>query len=489
MLFAAYAITLGIDGGDDARVLAAAEELLGGDGLSRGAQGVGFPLLLAPAVAIGGVLPELAVAAVAALGYVLAAALARRVVPEPWAGWAALLAGLSVPALGYATAVAPAAVAGTVLAGAVLCTLAVRERPLQRWAFGGAALLALLPWLDPWLLVPALPVAVLLARWTARRGRRLVALGTAEIQLASLVFYVSLNERLYGGLTPLAALDGPATGASGVGEHAERVTRVATLLVDADGGLLRWAPLFALAAGGAWLLWHSRRTRVARAVPERRDAEHAAFICLAVCGAQLPSRCSRSRARRPPRSSRRCRAPSRSWRGRCSAGRASAPPSGCSPSCSSRGPPWHRAAGPRSERRPQQRQTLRAASDASIAPRARTALAALAGSSRRATTSSSSAWTSGSSCIEASSARRRRAVASPSTSLQQVVAAALAQQALGLDERAVLDQLRRELLHPLAPGRLGLDDRHGPVALRRAPARARRGSRAPSCRSAGDRTC
>ena len=178
MLFAAYAITLGIDGGDDARVLAAAEELLGGDGLSRGAQGVGFPLLLAPAVAVGGVLPELVVAAVAALGYVLAAALARRVVPEPWAGWAALLAGLSVPALGYATAVAPAAVAGTVLAGAVLCTLAVRERPLQRWAFGGAALLALLPWLDPWLLVPALPVAVLLARWTARRGRRLVALGT-----------------------------------------------------------------------------------------------------------------------------------------------------------------------------------------------------------------------------------------------------------------------------------------------------------------------
>ncbi len=288
MLFAAYAITLGIDGGDDARVLAAAEELLGGDGLSRGAQGVGFPLLLAPAVAVGGVLPELAVAAVAALGYVLAAALARRVVPEPWAGWAALLAGLSVPALGYATAVAPAAVAGTVLAGAVLCTLAVRERPLQRWAFGGAALLALLPWLDPWLLVPALPVAVLLARWTARRGRRLVALGTAEIQLASLVFYVSLNERLYGGLTPLAAVDGPATGASGAGEHAERVdVVVATLLVDADAGLLRWAPLFALAAGGAWLLWHSRRTRLARAVPERRDAEHAAFICLAVCGAQL----------------------------------------------------------------------------------------------------------------------------------------------------------------------------------------------------------
>ena len=35
-----------------------------------------------------------------------------------------------------------------------------------------------------------------------------------EIQLASLVFYVSLNERLYGGFTPLAVGDEPATGAS-----------------------------------------------------------------------------------------------------------------------------------------------------------------------------------------------------------------------------------------------------------------------------------
>ena len=107
-----------------------------------------------------------------------------------------------------ATAVLPGLTAGALLAGAALCALAVRERPLMRSRTAAPSLLALLPWLDPWLLVPAAPVAALLARWTARRGRGLVALGTLEVQLASLVFYVSLNDRLYGGFTPLAAGDG-----------------------------------------------------------------------------------------------------------------------------------------------------------------------------------------------------------------------------------------------------------------------------------------
>jgi hypothetical protein len=283
VLFAAYALTSGVAGGDDARVLAAAHALLDGDGLDRGAQGIGLPLLLAPAVAVGDAAVTLCLAAVAALGWVLAAALARRVVPDPWATWAALLAGVSVPALGFATAALPAATAGTVLAGAALCTVAVRERPLPRRAFAGALLLALLPWLDPWLLVPAIPVAALLARWTARRGRSVLALGTLEIQFASLVFYASLNERLYGGLTPLSAADGPALGTAGL---PERLARFVTLSVWPDRALLLWAPVFALAFGGVWLLWRSRRTRLARAVPDLRDTEHAAFVCVVVCTAQ-----------------------------------------------------------------------------------------------------------------------------------------------------------------------------------------------------------
>ena len=181
----------------------------------------------------------------------------------------------------------PALLAGALLAGASLCALAMRERPLMRHAFGGAALLALLPWLDPWLLVPAMPVAVLLARWTARRGRTLIALGTAEIQLASLVFYVSLNERLYGGVSPLAALDGPATGASAAGEYLERVPRLALLFVDPGYGLLRWAPVVVLAFVGTLLLARSRRERLGRLVSDQRDAEHAAFLALAVCAAQV----------------------------------------------------------------------------------------------------------------------------------------------------------------------------------------------------------
>jgi hypothetical protein len=324
VLFAAYAATLGIDAragseyaGDEPHFLLAAASIADGDGIGlAGAytertwaawqreppisdgevvggrlvepRGIGFPLLIAPAYSLGGPnLVEALLAAIAALGFVLAAALARRVVPDPWATWAALLAGLSPPALAHATAVTPALTAGALLAGAALCALAVRERPLMRTAFAGAAMLAVLPWLDPWLLVPAAPIAVLLARWTARRGRTVVALGTVEVQLASLVFYVSLNERLYGGFTPLAVAEEPVTGASSPGDYMDRLPRLVSLWLDRDVGLLRWAPVLALAFLGAWLLWRSRRERLGRLVPEQRDAEHAAFLALAVCGGQV----------------------------------------------------------------------------------------------------------------------------------------------------------------------------------------------------------
>jgi hypothetical protein len=224
----------------------------------------------------GASLVAVVLAAAGAVAFVLGGALARRVVPEPWATWAALLAGLSLPAVAGATAVLPGLLAGGLLAGACLCALAARERPLLRTAYGGAAMLAVLPWLDPWLLVPAAPIALLLARWTGRRGRGLVALGTLEVQLASLVFYVSLNDRLYGGFTPLAVAQDAAP-------SPDRWPRLLELWLDRDFGLLRWAPVFVLAFLGAWLLWRSRRERLGRIVADQRDAEHAAFIALAVC--------------------------------------------------------------------------------------------------------------------------------------------------------------------------------------------------------------
>jgi hypothetical protein len=324
VLFAAYAATLGIDAadgvryaGDEPHFLIAAASIAEGGGVGLAEEydartwtrwqraalatdgevvggrllephGIGFPLLIAPAYSLGGpALVVLMLAAVAALAFVLGAALARRVVPDPWATWATVLVALSPPALAFATAVEPALLAGALLAGAALCALAVRERPLMRTAFGGGAMLAVLPWLDPWLLVPAAPVAFLLARWTARRGRAVVALGSVEVQLASLVFYVSLNERLYGGLTPLAVADDPVTGASSIADYVDRIPRLVLVWLERDAGLLRWAPVLALAFLGVWLLWRSRRERLGRLVADQRDIEHAAFLVLTVCAAQV----------------------------------------------------------------------------------------------------------------------------------------------------------------------------------------------------------
>jgi hypothetical protein len=285
--------------------------------------GLGFGLLLAPAYALGGAtLAVVLLAAVAALAFVLGAALARRVVPDPWATWAALLAGLSPPALAHSTAVLPALTAGALLAGAALCTLAVREHPLMRGAYGAAALLALLPWLDPWLLVPAAPVAILLARWTARGGRRLVAYGTAELQLASLVFYVALNERLYGGFTPLAVAEAPVTGASSVGDYAARLRASRSCSSTATSGCCagrrcsRWrfwarGCSGALAASG----WHG--SWPSSATPSMRRSSR--WPCAERRSWSRPSRRARSADRGSPgRSSwRRCRAPCRRSPGGC----------------------------------------------------------------------------------------------------------------------------------------------------------------------------
>ena len=217
VLFAAYAATLGIDAmgpgdyaGDEPRYLLAAESIVSdGDidladefatrayadfhprplrpegsvvlGRRLEPQGFGFALLIAPAYALGGAQGvELFLAAIAALGFALGALLARRIVPEPWAGAAAVLVGLSPPALAHASTVYPDLMAGTMLAGATLAALRVRERPDLLSAVVGATLLGLLPWLGPKYLLPAAPVAVALVRWTARRGRRTAALAAAR---------------------------------------------------------------------------------------------------------------------------------------------------------------------------------------------------------------------------------------------------------------------------------------------------------------------
>jgi hypothetical protein len=170
-----------------------------------------------------------------------------------------------------------------------LCALRVRERPAFGSALAGAALLAVLPWLGPKYLLPAAPVAFVLVRSTARRGRRTAALAAAEVMVASIVVYATVNDRLFGGLTPYAASASgrSPTGADSVAGHLARVPRLAALWIDRDVGLLRWAPVLALSLFAAWLLWRSRRSHLARLVAERADAEAAAALALAVWAAVL----------------------------------------------------------------------------------------------------------------------------------------------------------------------------------------------------------
>jgi hypothetical protein len=292
VLFAVYAAGLGIDArsGDELVHLGIAHALIHEHRVIDAPQGAGFALLITPARELGGARAvELALAAFAALGFVLAALIARRIAPEPYASAGAALAGLSAPAIAHAGAIYPELTAGTLLAGAALCAIAVRDGPKVTTAIGGGSLLAVLPWLGPLFVIPAAPIAFALYTW-CRRGRRpLLGLLAVELVAASLVVYATLNERLYGGPTPWSAEPAgvTATGAHSALDYAGRVPRLVTLWVDPDVGLLRWAPIFALVFFAGWPLWRSRRTQVARVIAERATAEATATLALAVVGAQL----------------------------------------------------------------------------------------------------------------------------------------------------------------------------------------------------------
>jgi hypothetical protein len=260
------------------------------DGRLHEPQGAGFPLLIAPAYAIGGAVGvEVFLAAVAALAFTLAVALARRIVPDPWATVAPLVVGLSPPALAASTAVYPDMAAGALLAAAALLALAGRERPQLRTAVICALCIGALPWLGPKYALAGLAVLVWAIRWLRRRGRPLAVMVAAELPIASVFLFVSINGALFGGLTPYAAeaRGGSPTGADSVADYLERAERLVSLGFDRDVGLVRWAPVVLLAVLGAWLLWRSYRDRVARALPGQHDTEAAAAVCVSICAAQL----------------------------------------------------------------------------------------------------------------------------------------------------------------------------------------------------------
>jgi hypothetical protein len=326
LLFAAYAATLGLHafgaseyGGDEPHYLLAAHSIAeDGDvdvldeyaerayadfypyelrrhgrateGRLNEPHGVGFPLLIAPAYAVGGAKAvELFLAAIAALAVALAYRLALRVVPDPWALGAALAVGLSPPFVAYGSAVYPELAAGAALAGAALLALRLHERIVRPEAFLCFGLLGALPWLGTKFVPAGAVIGAVAAHSLWRAQRRTLAVGAVELSLFSVALYVAFNEALYGGPTPYAA-DVPgesATDTSSPGGYAERIYRLVALFLDREYGLLRWAPVFVLAFAGLWWLWRSHRSRVAQAVPGVRESLLAAALCAAALGTQL----------------------------------------------------------------------------------------------------------------------------------------------------------------------------------------------------------
>ena len=326
VLFAVYASTLGLDafgssdyGGDEPHYLLTAKSLIDDgdfdvrnqraareweefypqyldrhgkliDGRAHEPHGAGFPTLIAPAFALGGAKAvELFLAAIAALGGVLAYLLALRVVPDPWAIGATLAVALSPPFVAYGSAVYPELAAATALAGAALLALRLQERitrPDAAWCF---VLLGALPWLGTKFVPAGVVVGVVAGRALWRARQRTLALLTSEIALFSVIFYVTLNEALYDGPTPYSAdVEGEtATDASFPGGYLDRVYRLVALMIDREYGLLRWAPVFVLAGAGVWMLVRTQRERITRVLPQHARAESAARLCALALGAQL----------------------------------------------------------------------------------------------------------------------------------------------------------------------------------------------------------
>jgi hypothetical protein len=252
--------------------------------------GVGFPLLLAPAFLVGGPHSvEVMLAALAALAVALAYLLALRVVPDPWALGATLAVGVSPPLLAYGTTVYPELAAGALLVGAAILALSASEQPSRPRVFGCFTLLALLPWMSVRFVPAGLAIAAYLIVRLRRWRHGLLALLGVEIMGFSGALFVAVNEGFYGGVTPFATLPrgASATGAHTLHGYLDRAPRLAGLLVDRDVGLLRWAPVLALALFGAWLLWRGRRERLARAVPGYRTMAAAAGLCAATIVVQL----------------------------------------------------------------------------------------------------------------------------------------------------------------------------------------------------------
>ncbi|CAA9293732.1 MAG: hypothetical protein AVDCRST_MAG77-4985 [uncultured Chloroflexi bacterium] len=213
--------------------------------------GFGLPLLLAPAMRLGGhgagIVLMLAVTALASvLTLRLALACSNR-------RWPAVLAWLAVafspPLLLYAPLFYPevaGAACSVVLAHALL--VAWRERRLRTGiALAAGVALGVLPWLH----LRYLPIAGMFAAGLAlawwRSGRNGTAAATLfGVPAAAGVALLALDWRLFGGV--------PAVGEYGAVGLAQALTGAPGLLLDRQFGLLPYGPVYLLGLGGIALL-------------------------------------------------------------------------------------------------------------------------------------------------------------------------------------------------------------------------------------------
>jgi hypothetical protein len=225
------------------------------DGSLYSLHGPGLPVLIAPALAIGGYRAVvLWIAAIGALGTLFVWKAAHALtsdVTAAWVAWAA--AALTAPAVLESTLIYPDSVAGTVLSAGVLAMLTASSLSIH-----GAAALGVGVGLLPWLHTRFAPMAGILAvvvtfrligtpggwrRWSPA----LLGLGIPIIVSVTAWFLFTANA--YGTFDPMAAYDGRTP------LQPERVVSgLLGLVADQEFGLIPNAPVHLLWIGGALAL-------------------------------------------------------------------------------------------------------------------------------------------------------------------------------------------------------------------------------------------
>lgn len=254
-----------------------------------------LPLLLAPAVGLGGwigakiMLSVMAGLLAGATVWVLGT---RWRISPLLAGSVATLAGVSAPLAVYGHQVypeLPAALMVVLAVGAILPVTSDHSTRRSPWAAVVLVLaISALPWLAiKYVLVAATLAVLALLRLRVNQPRTMYAVA-ASLAVSGLIF-VAAHRAIYGGWTAYASGDhfqgSGEFGAVGfTPDYLGRSTRLIGLFVDRDYGLAAWQPGWLLVIPALGLLWGAqRRTKTPPAGPSiRRNFSTASMTGLAV---------------------------------------------------------------------------------------------------------------------------------------------------------------------------------------------------------------